>query len=346
MASTLTLRQVIDPLRAIPEVHPYTSVGGFLNEPALTFANDVMQRFLQEGMSWKWNRAMLPAFLTISVQQDYVTNSTNVGWMESGRRLDINNTSTPKPFQALEAVRDLGQSSYQGTPFQVCAIPNTLATMGTWQALTAYGSGYGQSTTPVCPITQFIDANDNILFINSSSLDLRIDSDGYSGTPISTTPPFGTSGASEPAAALDAAAGTTVVDGTVTWTVGDPDGYAMRVVPIPAYAGMVWLMELVYQKKPPLLTSLDSSISPIPDELTGLFRAGFLAKCRDMAPGSTRANINFIQWEAAITAALRSGDREMEQESMYPTHSIMGGGVATGLPIGPAYPFYPGGGIY
>ena len=343
--STLTIQQLIDPLRTYPEVKAFTAVGGLGAEPALGIANDVLSRMLAQSLNWKWNRANIPLFPTVSLQQDYVTNVTDMGWLEQGWRIDVNNTTTPKPIFTMESVRDLGQSSFQANPFNLSWIPNSLAIMGTWESETAYGIGYGAAAVPVSPITQFIDASGNILFIDGGSIGLSINSPGYSGTPISTTPPYGTSGTVEPDAGGAAAAGDTVVDGTVTWTVANPAGYAIRLAPIPPFSGLCWLIDAVYQKAPPLKTSLNNTITPVPDDLAYLFRQGFLAMLYRMSPdpgAARKAPQAYAEWQLDLVTALRGGDREREDATVYPSESLTGAGpFQTGLPLGPAYPFNP-----
>jgi len=345
LASTLTVQAIIDPLRTYAELKPLTDVGGFTSEPAISIANEVMQKILAQMMNWKWNRAIIPNFLTVSLQQDYLTNVTDLGWLEQGWRLDINNTCNPKPIFTMETIRDSGQTSFQTNPFNISWVPNDLAILGTWKANTAYGCGYGQASTPASPIQQFVDANGNLLYINSNSLSLRVDSPGYSGTPISVTPPFGTSGAVQPVLPAASAAGTPVVDGTVTWTVADPDGYAMRLTPLPAFSGLCWLVTAVYQKKPPQITKLSDLISPIPNELSYLFRQGFLALAYDhsVEPSAIRkAPAAYQKWEENLMIALRGADREREDASLYPSEALTGGGPYTlPFPLGPAYPFNP-----
>ena len=341
MASTLTVQAVANSIRAYPDLKPLLPTGGWTQEPALTIANDVMQRFLAQAMDWKFNRAYAPSLLTVALQQDYVSSVTNMGWLEQGWRIDINNTTVPKPIFTMETVRDLGQTSYQANPFNISWLPNNLAQMGTWQANTAYGAGYGQATTPVSPIQQFIDANGNILYINASVLNLSLNSPGYSGTPITGLPgwPYGTSGSVEPVLAANSAPGTTVVDGTVIWTVADPNGIALRLAPLPATSGLCWLCIPVYQKKPPIITTLQQTIAPIPDEFGYLFRQGFLAMAYEHA-GSKLAGESYAKWEEDLFTALRSADREREDATVYPSESLMGGGpYKYGMPIGPAWPF-------
>jgi len=347
MASTITLQNIVNYLKTYADLKPVSDAGGFTEEPVLTMANDIMQRFLAQGMNWKFNRGNVPSFLTVPLQQDYVTSVTDLGWLEQGWRIDINNSAVPKPIFGMEAVRDLAQTSYQANPFNLSWIPNSLAILGQWKALTSYPCGYGAAFTNPSPIQQFLDANGNILYIDSNSLGLGIFTPGIGATGfVAPTTPYGTSGAVQPVLPASSAAGATVADGTVTWTVADPNGVAIRIVPIPASSGISWLLSPIYQKKPPILTSLQNIITPVPDEYGYLFRQGCLARAYQHA-GSRTGLEAYSQWEETIMIALRSADREREDCSFYPTQGLTGGNpFRYGMPVGPAWPYDWHGGGY
>lgn len=350
-SNSYTLQQLIDEMRTYPELTPILGTAGFYSTLAKSLANDVMQRILSEGMPWKWNRAYIPPILTVALQQDYVTQITDIGWLENGTMLDINNSTNngnlaPKPIFNLEVIRDQQPTSYQGRPFQIDYIPNTLATMGQWYPNTAYSCGYGVAQIPIQPIQQFVDVNGNILYIDSTALGLNYNSPGFNGTPIvlPTPNPYGVSGATQPFAPGNATPGSVVQDGTMYWTVADPNGYAIRVGPLPAFSGLAWLLYLPYQLKPPVLTSLQNTISPLPPEFNYLFRQGFRAMLYDHA-GSPKGAPAYAKWEEDLVVAVRSADRQQEGFFMYPGNSIMGdnygGQIGIGNNIGPAYPYGP-----
>lgn len=352
MASTYTLQKIVQEIRSYPEVTPVLGASGYTQYPALNIANDVFQKMFAQGMDWRWNRNYINVtngsggILTVALQQDYVTQATDVGWLEQAWRIDINNSTNngnlaPKPVFTMESVRDLGQTSYQANPFNISYINNSLAFMGQWSANTAYGCGYGVAQIPITPIQQFFDKNGNILYIDSTVLHLNTNSPGFSGAPIvlPTPNPYGISGSVQPFAAPNAAAGTTVTDGTVTWTVANPNGYAMRIAPLPAFSGLAWLIIPVYQKKPPILQALTDSLAPIPDECIYLFRQGFLAGCYSHA-NSPKAEASYMKWEEDMVTFLRSGDREREDAVFYPSSSLSGDNITSyGQPVGPAWPF-------
>ena len=238
-------QQVANQMKANPEFYNVLGgASGYSTEPFLTVANEVMSRILAENMPWKWNREIIPAFLTVSLQQDYCTNETNIGWLENAWIIDINNSTSnsngaPKPIRPMETVRDLTQTSVQNVPFQISFVPNYQAYMGLWQANTDYGCGYGAAQLPKSPIQQFIDANGNILFIDSSQLGLNIESPGYTGTtiPLPSNSPYGVSGSVQPASYPNATPGATVQDGSVIWTVAARCSRSPHQQPTPPNAG-------------------------------------------------------------------------------------------------------------
>jgi hypothetical protein len=341
MASTVTIQDVVNSMRVYPELQPtFSGVSGYTQEPALTIANDLLQKFLAQPLDWKFNRANISAILTVPLQQDYVTSVTNLSWLEQAWRLDINNSSVPKPFFGMEAVRDISQSSRQVKPFNVSWVPNSLAIMGRWKANTLYPCSYGSGQSQSSPIQQFLDANGNILYINSTSLNLSLDSPGLGASDfVEPTTPYGTSGAVQPVLPASSAAGTTVVDGTVTWTVANPEGITIRLAGVPPTSGIPWLITPVYQKKPPILTSLQNTFSPVPDEYRYLINQGFRAMTYQHA-GLKTATEMYAQWEEALVTALRSADREREDASLYPNQSLTGSSPYNfGMHPGPSWPF-------
>jgi hypothetical protein len=352
-ATTQTVQQLANQLKANPDFYNVLGgAAGYSTEPILTIANEVMSRIMAEDMPWKWNRKYVPPFLTVSLQQDYCTQITDMGWLEHATRTDINNSTSnnngaPKPVFDVETVRDLPFTSRQSVPMQTSFVFNSQAVMGSWQANTAYGSGYGVSMTPRSPIQQFIDQNGNILYIDSTQLGLTLVSPGYTGTPI-TPPgfsPYGVSGGTEPFAPPNSPAGTKIQDGTVVWTVADPNSYAIRLSPVPALNGLCWWMQFWYQVAPPFISSLQQPLAPIPQNYMYLFRAGVRAQLY-LFNGDGRGPQMYAEWEETLVKALRGADRQGESFSFVPVNSVMGQDSYSPLTspagIGAAYPFNPG----
>lgn len=406
--SSISLRQIVQDARAYPDVATtLPSIAGSAFNPALQLADRVMRATLSADLAWKWNRAETPRFLVVPLQQDYITNVTNMAWVESGQSIDVNNTANPKPIWDVQAVRDLGPTWWQGDArFQSFTwIPNNLATFGQWAAQTVYPCGYGVASPAPSPIQQILDVNGNILFIDSSSLNLTQNSPGFSGTPFTfpsgtisagsnsvlcfltasipvpsgtivtisgktglwaaingswratqisqtmfsipvdstlfgsfgatgtfTTGPYGTTGTTVPSANSNVP-GTLVQDGTVVWTVADPNAYCIRFSPVPPPGGLCYLYQIWYQMKPPKFTSLEQTLTPIPDEMYDLFLDGFLIKARENSPdpdARKRSTVDIVTWEANLKKKLISFDREANNISIVPAQTIDGRGGGSG----------------
>lgn len=351
--STVPLQKIVNWAKTQPGLTPVLGASGYQEEPALTIANDCMGKLLAQGLDWSWNYVSMPSLLTVALQQDYLTQATDVGWIQGIDRVDINNSTNngnlaPKPLTNMEVVRELKSTSTQANPFQGSIIPNSQANFGQWMPNTAYSCGYGVASVPASPIQQFIDAQGNFLFIDSTVLNLSINSPGFTNQPVvlPSNSPYGISGAVEPQASPNAPAGTTVTDGTVTWTVAAKNGYAVRINPLPAQSGLCWLLRPYYQKKAQPILSLQQTLYPIPNDQLYLFRSGFLAYAYDHA-GSPKAPAAYAKWEEQIMTALKAGDRLADAYIMYPSDGIMGGGIGSpgvGWALGPANPYSQMGG--
>src|SRR5690348_14354073 len=100
--STITLQQIVDDAASLGDTAPALPVGGVVDGPAISMANDVLTAMLQGGpdgqpFNWKWNRVNVPTFPTISWQQDYfIPNLVTLGWLESAWAVNINQPSNPK----------------------------------------------------------------------------------------------------------------------------------------------------------------------------------------------------------------------------------------------------------
>ena len=84
MASTIRITDIVTEIIAHPSVVPIlgSAPGAY---PALSIANDVLQRMLSQSLPWKFNRALVSPFLTVALQQDYISPAvTDLAWLEQG----------------------------------------------------------------------------------------------------------------------------------------------------------------------------------------------------------------------------------------------------------------------
>ena len=114
---TVTLQDMADFLQSFGDLEPILNVGGQTSKVMLSSANIVAAAIAGVAFPHKWNEFNLPQFYTNSLQQDYAvvnpdgSSLTNLGWLERGIVIDINNTAEPKTYRLIETGRQLSQAA-------------------------------------------------------------------------------------------------------------------------------------------------------------------------------------------------------------------------------------------
>lgn len=353
MPTTYTGQAIVDSVRIMPLLAPVfqSQVNGFSLEPGLTILTETMGFMLGENFPWKFNEIECASFYVNSYQQDYASNATNIGWLASGDVLDVNNTALPKAQPQLECVKDLPRASswvalppmfFGNMKFQVCWRYNNQLYYGTWGAANAGNATRGNNpvansvyTNPLAagkqmpfnPIQQIQDANGNLLVLTG----------------------YGHEGTTAPVAPASSAAGVIATPGsgaTTQWTVVDPVAQGFRIWPTPAQSGVVWQLNIRGQAKPPApFLSLDTLISPIPDEYAHIFRQGCITNAYRYSPEEKVRKMygeEFRIWEAVLLKGRMQGDRETESHSFVPTGGVVAS-PSSAMPTTPGNPFGAGG---
>lgn len=348
--STVSLQDIVDIANSFGDIEPILNVGGMSEQPALSIANDVMNAICAAPVPRKWNEILLPLFYTNSFQQDYALikpsglSVTNLSWLERGIVVNITSSSQPKPYRNVEVGRQLPQAtgSYYNSattamnPLFFCNwFPNKSLYYGTWGQGDTGSSTLGNNpvsgseyidpltvgSQPANPIIQIRDANDNLLVLTG----------------------YGTEGTTAPVAPADSLAGVVATPGagaTTTWTVVDPDGQGIRILPVPSQTGAVWEFNLVGQARPVRFTSLTQKLSPLPDELEPNFRAGFIAQCyRYSREAKIREKFKaeWALWQMSLLETRTKEDREQELNRFVPERGVMA--ARWGGRLSPARPF-------
>lgn len=306
--SNISIQTVVDEVAIIGDLTPVLkSTGGYAAQPALSIANTVMGELLSVRFPWKWNRAKIAPFVLTPLQQDYASvNVNNIGWLENGVRIDINNTQVPPPSWKIAAVRDIEiDHSIGGFPGEFCWFPNDQLECGAWPGPgITYTNPVGQAITNDNKWTNINDAAGNILVLTK----------------------YGTTGAVAPAAPSMTGQGAVIPDGTCEWTVADPNAQGFRFLPRPPTGGNVWLVRVFAQKKQPTrFINLGQPIDPIPDDYAKWFIDGFIAYAHRYSSNPAviaRFDRMKAAWLDAVAQAARQGDREDEAKGFYPDQSI------------------------
>lgn len=315
--STIKLQDVMDSIAAIGDIQTVLHhTGGWADEPAITIANDVIKELLSVRFPWKWNRLRVSPFPLTSLQQDYASLTLkNLGWLENGLRIDINNSQFPPPTWPVYAVRDLQMNNAQGGfPYQVSWAFNRDLEQGAWPGPNkTYIDPIGTTTPPDNPPTNILDIDGNILVLTRY---------GVTGTTRPVVPEW-PDGAAPPA---NYPIGATVDDGTCQWTVADPDAQGFRFAPMPPSGGQVWLVRLWGQKKAPTFTSLQDLIEPIPDDEEKWFRDGCIAYAHRYSANPAvkgRYPAMKAEWVAAMELETKQHDREDENKGFFPDRGVL-----------------------
>jgi hypothetical protein len=148
------------------------------------------------------------------------------------------------------------------------------------------------------------------------------------GTTLSTGTP------SWPAA--NAAAGTVTSDGSVNWTVQDPNGVTLRLDKVASFGSNVFEIHANYQTKPPVITTLKQFITPVPDDYIYLVKQGFLAFCYKQVDNA-KFQTELAQWMLDIKEAMGASDREDQEFGFSPVDSMQDAGQTEN-----DYPGWPG----
>lgn len=318
VVSTIKLQDVVDEVAVIGDLTPVLKeTGGYANRPAIDIANVVMGELISARFPWKWNRRKIPPFTLTPLQQDYASiNIYNIGWIENGVRIDVNNTQVPPPSWRMTAVRDLEiDNSIGGFPGQWCWFYNKLLEFAKWPGPNVvYTNPIGQQAVNNNKPTNVVISDGSILVLSQY---------GTTGTTEPTVPAWDTTTGPEPD---NYPTGVVITDGTCQWTVADPNAQGFRFTPRPPTGGNVWLVRLFAQMKaPPKFTSLGQFIDPIPDEYSKWFTDGFIAYAHRYS-SNPAVKAQFAQhrqlWIEGANAAARQGDREDESKGFYPDQGL------------------------
>ena len=306
--STVSLQAVDDFVATHGLWTPLVAPSGYGMDFALSLATDVMSDLINERFNWKWNRKTAPAFYTNSWQQDYpMIGITDIGWLEDCDQIQINNTAIPKPIWNPQVVKNLSRTSQSiWRPDKLCWMYNSELTYGTWPGagVTFYPLVGATAPQQQNPIMSMIDANGNLLIVTA----------------------FGTTGETAPAAPADSAEGTTVTDGSVTWTVVSPNSMGFRLSALPGGTGPTYQMVVYYQMSPPAMTSLDQLLTPIPDDQAKQFKRGYRCLCVEASPNPAdrqRFPETRQDWLQAMLDIRKDADHEATAYGLMPSTSVV-----------------------
>lgn len=306
--STVSLQDIFDKIASKGIYDPRQAPSGYGDKLALRLANNVIADLIEERYNWKWNSFNAAPIYTNGWQQDYPQPQQSqgiIGWGEQGQLTDINNTSLPLPEWTIGWRRQLSRTSVPAwRPSYACWMYNKDLTLGTWPGagVTFYPLVGVNAPQGANPIMSMVDKNGNILIVTG----------------------FGVTGTNAPFLAANAAEGQTVTDGSVTWTCVSPNSQGFRMNCLPSQTGPTYQLIPVLQLEPPVLTSLDDTIDPIPDSFSRYFDRGLEIECLDSSPNPAdqkRAEPARGLWLKTLMDIKRQADKELNVYGLVPMTS-------------------------
>lgn len=312
--STVTLQSVDDYVAAQGKPTPLSSAtSGFGPMLALEFFNGVMRDLIDQRFNWKWNRATAPPIYTNSWQQDYPQpGNTDIGWLEEMTQIQINSTSYPLPLWGspdTSVYRQLSRTRNSSwRPNGIAWMYNQNLSYGNWPGATV--TLYPlilptpQTQTQQNPYLTMIDKNGNRLIVTGF---------GVTGTVAPFLPP-------------SSAEGTTVTDGSVTWSVVAATSIGFRLNAIPSGTQPVFQILTDYQMKPQVYTTTafnTLTLGVIPDDQAPRFREGYDCYCLKSSPNpGDRARFldQRTQWLNSMETLKSDADHEQDSYSLIPAN--------------------------
>lgn len=276
MASTITVLRSIEWAKRYIFNKP-TVVGNF-GEPAMTSAATVMQTILGPPFAWRWNR-VTTGFISVPGQQDYLifnwaaTTLVRKGWM----LVDSNGNS--------QTVTTTGTTG--GT---IPSFNNTIS--GTTTDGSAVWFNLGPIPTTTSPTYSFA----------------WMETQSVQDTDVNTGTPFWIEIRSHISLGLDSAPSRPE---HIAAEFDDGNGnITFRVMPVP---DKPYPIIMTLQKSPPLITNVNQTWAPIPDEFANIYNWGLLSLLFLYAddPRFPAANQKFVASLISSSEGLSETDRNI-----------------------------------
>jgi hypothetical protein len=353
MACTTTLQQVVNLTSTHADLMPLSGVAGYNNEPALSLCNDTLQELLSHPHDWKFNRRDWLSFVTAQCQQDYKiagataftlgTNLTNnTGVQSAGAQIDLATNDAITVADGVVTVNIIqGQMPHQLTVGATVYMTGVVMTTGNAAAYNAVQIQNASEFTWVGAIGAVITAVTATSF-SFNALTGQNNGDvggapgifdyGWLGSCTCTELNNNSSvGNIRPMEAVRNLALSQRVNNPTKMcvlqtykTATGADSGVIRVRLENPCGSDIWTVNPVYQAKAPLLTSLNDTWSPFPDEYGYVYRQMLIARMYRYI-NSTQQVAEFQKAEAAIAKATGADDREMSDVHVYPESSLVDG---------------------
>lgn len=348
MPSTLTLQNVANFCSTHADLLPLTGVGGYTSEPFLSIACDAMAEIINDAQSWKWNTAEL--FDAILTFQPLITSLNKQDYLFAGASAFVLSVSGSTPIPSSGAAIDLstnnGVTVTTGVvtvktlePHRI-AVGNIVNLVGlTFSIGTAanYNSAYTDNGSTCTWATGY-----TITAVTAKSFSFAAVA-GQANGDVGGAPGLSDFGWLTDVTMMELNNNTCppnwrqmkAVRSLPKWSrVSDPDQVAViqiygtgvirvRFNQIPG--GVIWAVNLVYQKAAPVFTTIQyATWSPIPDNYGDLIRQAVLYRMyRYLNPNSPATQTEFKKFEMVLAKSKGHDDAEESNVYLQPTQGLV-----------------------
>lgn len=321
MSFTETLQTIVNLASTHVELMPLAGVGGYSNEPALSLCKSVFQELLASPLDWKFNRAEMNYLCTSPYRQDYLFAGATIfslGGNAQGAGLDLASNNALTISGLTVTIKTLDQ--YNGAVGDVCYIRGTGSNYDSTFTQNGVTSQFGGNTYAITNISGLTITATLTGIASGTSGSAGITDFGWlaGGTMVSPM----TTSAILPTRHVEATRdiqpyGYSAAFPEKVCVVKDNNDGTLKIRFYPVPGNSPWLVSLVYQKKAPIFTALSNTWAPFPDELSYVYRQGFLAAAYRYI-NSPRADAEAQKFQVLINKALGAEDREEVDIRLYP----------------------------
>lgn len=324
---TVTLQSVVNLASTHNDLMPLANVGGYVQEPALSLANDTIQELLSSPYDWKFNGKTASMLFTAPYRQDYLFAGASI-FVPSFGGVAIGLAS------ANGVVHLAGSSLVTVKTMQ----PHNFTVGQTAYMLGNDNDSYNSKRSETINSSGWTNGWVVNSIIDDTTLTLSIGFPAVSDT-ISGAPGINDFGWLEHATMFDASATDPVpyewtLDSVKSLKRSSDTGRPRKIAVISRQNGVLtfrlthrpqtpaYAITPHYQMKAPLKTDLSQNWYPFPDELGFCYRQAFLARCYRYLD-KPKADNETVKAEAMIAKALGKDDVEESDQSISPAQSLM-----------------------
>jgi hypothetical protein len=332
--STITVQQVVNLCSTHADLLPLTGVGGFVNEPALSLANDALSDLLTEPNDWKFNSIFMPMLVTTPNRQDYIfggASAFSLGSAAAGACIGLASNSAITVTAGVVTV--VCTDTHRFKVGDTVYLNNVTMTTGT-------SANYNSTFTDDGNSSQW-SGGWVLTAVTKYSFSFNATT-GQNNSDVGGAPGITDYGWMSEASMVDMSSTSSpqgirhikAVKGIPVWSrVSDPEKVCVvqdlgngtlliRFYYVPGTT--LWGLKAVYQAAAPLKESLADTWSPIPDNYGAVIRQAMMYRMYRYI-NSPRADAEYQKLQQEINKAQGYDDNEESNVYLQPENGLMDG---------------------